>query len=300
MSYSNTIIGIYQIKNKTNNKIYVGSSLNIKRRFSDHRRLLKNNKHHSYKLQRAYNKYGESNFEFIVLEEVYFGNWAGTQYKLEILSGIEQVYLDRCGAYSKNNYNISSTAIAPSIKGCSKGAKALHEKYLSGDYVITKEKREKMSKSLKESSLFQATIKRINRKKRRKIYQYDLNGNFVREWLSITICGKNLNIRNNRLWEALVGKRLKIREHMFSYDKKNSMAPYKERLSDRHTYSKAEIKPVLRFDLEGNFITEFHSLSNASKELNMRRAAVAWYIRKEYEYLGFKLKFGEPKCRVKK
>lgn len=61
---------IYQIRNITNDAVYIGSVLKrepIKRWFN-HRRDLRGNYHHSPHLQRAWNKYGEHNFVFEVLE----------------------------------------------------------------------------------------------------------------------------------------------------------------------------------------------------------------------------------------
>lgn len=58
------VAGIYAIVNLVNNKQYIGSTENLRFRFNAHKRLLREQKHHSYKLQRAYNKYGEGCFEF--------------------------------------------------------------------------------------------------------------------------------------------------------------------------------------------------------------------------------------------
>ncbi len=63
--------GIYCIINKLNNKRYVGSSKNIARRMDyHHKSLLRNNKHWNCHLQSAWNKYGESSFDFLIIEEV--------------------------------------------------------------------------------------------------------------------------------------------------------------------------------------------------------------------------------------
>lgn len=61
-------VGIYQIKNKTNNKSYIGSSSRLNFRWKRHLTDLKCNIHHSLALQRAFHKYGHDNFEFIILE----------------------------------------------------------------------------------------------------------------------------------------------------------------------------------------------------------------------------------------
>jgi len=60
--------GIYKIINNVNNKLYIGSSINIKSRFSKHKSLLKNNKHDNDYLQNSFNKYGMDNFSFEIIE----------------------------------------------------------------------------------------------------------------------------------------------------------------------------------------------------------------------------------------
>lgn len=60
---------IYKIRNKTNNKFYLGSSKNFSHRKCEHKRDLSLSKHHSPRLQKAWNKYGSENFVFEVVEE---------------------------------------------------------------------------------------------------------------------------------------------------------------------------------------------------------------------------------------
>lgn len=61
---------IYKIVNLVNDKFYVGSTVNKKVRFRQHRKLLRGNRHHCKHLQAAWNKYGEEKFDFRVVEEV--------------------------------------------------------------------------------------------------------------------------------------------------------------------------------------------------------------------------------------
>lgn len=60
--------GIYGIKNKINNKIYIGSSKRIEYRFKQHKCLLRRNAHKNPLLQLDYNEFGEDNFELLILE----------------------------------------------------------------------------------------------------------------------------------------------------------------------------------------------------------------------------------------
>lgn len=59
---------IYKILNILNRKYYIGQTFNFKNRKWRHKYLLNKNKHDNRYLQRAWNKYGEENFEFSVLE----------------------------------------------------------------------------------------------------------------------------------------------------------------------------------------------------------------------------------------
>lgn len=64
---------IYKITNNIDNKCYIGQTKNLKDRWCKHKSQLKHNKHENIYLQRAWNKYGEENFEFksIILTEYY-------------------------------------------------------------------------------------------------------------------------------------------------------------------------------------------------------------------------------------
>lgn len=64
----NSISGIYQIQSKCKpERIYIGSSFGIQRRWYNHLCDLRKNKHGSGKLQNHYNKYGESDLLFSII-----------------------------------------------------------------------------------------------------------------------------------------------------------------------------------------------------------------------------------------
>ena len=62
---------IYKITNIQNNKVYIGQSNNILRRWRDHKTNAFNSNDHNYNthLYRSIRKYGLQNFSFEVLEE---------------------------------------------------------------------------------------------------------------------------------------------------------------------------------------------------------------------------------------
>lgn len=60
--------GVYVIRNGADGKVYVGSSLSLKRRLYLHRYRLRRGEHHNRHLQFAFNRDGEAAFSFEVLE----------------------------------------------------------------------------------------------------------------------------------------------------------------------------------------------------------------------------------------
>lgn len=93
--------GIYQITCSETNKIYVGSSKNIRKRLQQHFSSLEQGKHANVYLQRAFDTYGLNAFTAEVLELC----------SVEDLLPREQHYMDKSACYdSKVGYNLCKVA----------------------------------------------------------------------------------------------------------------------------------------------------------------------------------------------
>ena len=93
--------GLYEIINIVNGKKYIGSSVDINRRWIEHRTKLKCNRHRNKHLQNSYKKHGVNSFVFRVLALV----------EPEEAIRLENVLL----ASGKYEYNIAESAIAPNL-----------------------------------------------------------------------------------------------------------------------------------------------------------------------------------------
>src|SRR3990167_4322257 len=103
--------GVYIIHNCVNGKVYVGSSICVKNRVHCHRVMLIQNKHDNKCLQNAWNKYGETAFEFFMIEEC----WR------EMTLIVEQKWMDILKSYDRDSgYNMCPTA--NSSLGCVRSA----------------------------------------------------------------------------------------------------------------------------------------------------------------------------------
>lgn len=96
--------GVYKIINKINGKVYIGSSKDISKRWCRHKADLRRNIHHSLHLQRAWNKYGEENFIFEIIEVLH-------NIELKDQFAKEQEYIDYYNACDyEYGYNVQKNA----------------------------------------------------------------------------------------------------------------------------------------------------------------------------------------------
>lgn len=96
------VSGIYEIRNRVNGKVYVGSANDIGRRWYEHRKCLNRGSHGNAKLLSAWRKYGDENFSFAVLEMV--------SEKSELIAR-EQYWMDQTRCFARNvGYNIQPKA----------------------------------------------------------------------------------------------------------------------------------------------------------------------------------------------
>lgn len=130
--------GIYRIINNANGRVYVGSAVNLERRRWDHFKSLKGGYHRNRFMQRAWDKYGEDQFSFEVIEYVD---------DKELLIEREQLHLDQLSfevGDPNKCYNICS--VAGSLLGTKRTAESRAKMSAAAmGRVISEEHRAKLS-----------------------------------------------------------------------------------------------------------------------------------------------------------
>lgn len=144
------VSGVYQIRNIINDKIYIGSSKNLEYRYKSHFRALNRGNHENRYLQRAYNKYGKSNFIFEIIEFC----------KVDLIFEIEQYWINQYIDTLKC-YNINKNASCPPSRTKEQG-NTCH---------FSKEMREHLSKIQKQRYIDNPQLRQILSNNRKGKYK---------------------------------------------------------------------------------------------------------------------------------
>lgn len=184
--------GIYKITNSINGKFYVGSAVNLKKRFGHHYGYLKRGNHCNRKLQRSWNKHGSSVFEFSVLELVPL---------LDDLINREQYWIDALDAVNLG-YNMSPTAgNKMGMRHSSETRKKMSESSLGKK--MSEESRRKMSLAKTGSKLSAETREKMSKARKGRIVSEEHRRN-----LSIANKGRKLSPEHiEKMAQSRLGKK---------------------------------------------------------------------------------------------
>lgn len=236
--------GIYLITNTVNNKVYVGQSINLWTRVNEgYLQKLDKNKSHNKHLQRAWDKYGKESFTFEVLEYVNFNE----------LNERETLWIQKYESFINNKgYNIIPQG------GSNQGM------------IVSEATREKISNATKgENNPFfrkrhtEETKSYLGEIKSIPIIQLTMDGEIIKEWKSRKEASENYKVSPNAIYSVLAGKTTSCKGFIWIYK-----TEYEKMGFDKNEHFKKNKinRPVLQFDLDGNFIKEFINMSEAMKE----------------------------------
>lgn len=299
--------GVYKITNIINGKLYIGSSNNCKRRLREHFSQLRHNKHFNRKLQFAFNKYGESNFNFDIIEYVKND---------DLLLEREQYYLNKIlfadtdrKKFKKLSYNLNYKAerggsyefTSEMLKNMServKGSKnpmfgvkvkeeikkqisnTLIDKYsgdnsfnYKGGYIKPKNKLE-LNTSV-DNSQTNVVKSRQSEKSGKIVYQYTSKMELIQKWPSIKSASDNLKIDRNSIKKCCDGKARHAGFFIWRYENNlNIEYKYRENI-------------ILQLTPDGEVVNEFNQIVTAAETLKISRANIGKALKSGKKYYGY-------------
>lgn len=100
-------MGIYQIRNTANGKIFLGSSKDLKGIINRNRFQLKNGLHINKQLQKDFSEAGEESFSFEIVDYLKPKEGMSGDYTEE-LHMLEEMWLEKLQPYNEKGYNTKS------------------------------------------------------------------------------------------------------------------------------------------------------------------------------------------------
>ncbi len=259
--------GIYALYNTYNGKLYVGSSVNMYQRVRRHFSELNSGKHYNIHLKRAYDKYKDSIIP-IVLELVD---------NRDNLIEREQYWLDYFKSYKKEKgYNICM--IADRLTGIKRtDAEKNHLSNLYKGVKKSEETKHKMSESRKGIQYSEETLKRMSeshignnlteeaKEKLRNIniipvYQYSLDGIFIKEWISAADAERNGGFDQSAIRKCC----------------KDKLHKHKGFIWKNEYFDKLELKSnkIIQKNLNNEIIKIWDSINNICDTLNFKASGI--------------------------
>ena len=215
---------IYKIINNINNKIYIGKTSNIKRRLSQYNYMLRFNLLHNSHLQSSILKYGRENFTFEILE---FSNE-------ENLNNREKYWINFYKSYNpKFGYNKTfggdgliateeiKLKISNSLIGITHSNKRkLNQSESHKGKTLSDETKIKQSNSQKIR--FQENSEIIKHRlamSKEPIIQLELDGTFIKEFISIREAERMTKIHSSTISRVCKNKRKSAGNYLWMYKK---------------------------------------------------------------------------------
>jgi hypothetical protein len=97
-------MGVFQIRNTVNGKIFLGSSLDLKAIWFAQKLQLETGTHQNRDLQKDWEEYGPENFSYEIIEEIHETEGKPLDYRKEI-KALEQMIIEDLQPFENKGYN---------------------------------------------------------------------------------------------------------------------------------------------------------------------------------------------------
>ena len=278
------ICGIYKVQNLINNKIYIGKSIHIYRRWEEHKNKAKKQQDESY-FHKVLNTYGENNFSWEIIEVV----------PINQLNEREQYWIKFYDCLKPKGYNLTIGGDG----GCPEFLKKPICQYsLEGEFIAKYESGQEAARAnniLVSSGIYECCKgkykssngyiwryaddfskiepykdnKGINRI---KVEQYDCDGNYIASYDSIMEAAEAIGKINSQrsISRCCKGEKYKtVGGFQWKFAGSDKII---EKVKPPKSNSK---KQVGQYNLDGNLIQIFSSSREASRETGIAQASIS-------------------------
>lgn len=273
---------IYKITNNLNKKCYIGETLRpIEVRWKQHQQRSKDENNTEY-LYNAIRKYGIENF---TIEEI---ETCPDENRFER----ETYYILMLDTMAPNGYNL-----VLSQNGQTKDIKDKLLKLWSEGLLITEIAKEiKLNIKTTRYYLYNNGITKeqilerrdalAGRRSRKPVRQYDLEGNFIQDFLSASEAGRVLNLNHASISKACKGSLLTYKNFIWQYEEQDNVDEIIKLIRIKRKTGINE-KKIVKLNDQKQVIEIFPSASAAGRSINKAHAGIGYAARNGTKAYGF-------------
>ncbi|RAT10890.1 hypothetical protein A6E27_01545 [Bacillus cereus] len=274
---------IYKITCNINGKLYIGQTIQtLENRLYHHLRDAKV-KNQNSAFYRAIRKYGEKCFDIELVEEVIAKSKQDLKKKLD---NLEVKYIREFNTYLKG-YNSTlggdgtlGFKLSEEHKAKIAKRKGWHHteetKRLISEKIKGKKRSDETKAKLREARLHQVLSeefyenhKKSMKKFRKKVAQYDFEGNLIRVHDSITSASETSGVNVHTISGVCNNKRQSAGGYYWKFIKGDKADNKIDTNVNVKAIEGSKAKAVNQFDKEGNHLKSYSSIREASKETNV-------------------------------
>lgn len=127
------------------------------------------------------------------------------------------------------------------------------------------ERQSQIVKKMWESEEYAEAHRGANNHRAQSVKQYDLSGNFINEFDTLTQASIETGVNISKICAVCKGRRKTAGGYRWEYtNDKHQTCSRENYVYNPENYKTS--KPILQFDLDGNFIREYHSSGEAARE----------------------------------
>lgn len=263
---------IYKVTNDVNGKSYIGKTSSFKQRKIRHLECLPKE---DCEFHRAIQEFGQDNFTWEIID---------TADSDEEAVKLERYYIKKFDTHTPNGYNMNKGGVGGHnarpvvrlslqgdfIKRYDSAGDAKADGFLDSDVLVNCKNKSHMCKGF--TFMFEDDYKRLGAKvykkpestSVKKIIQCDMDGNFIKEFESVTKAANELGIARTRISSALIGCSKTAGNYIFVYKEDfpiKDISKYKRNKKGRKV---AQVNPET-----GEIIEVFDRMTEAGEKLGI-------------------------------
>lgn len=257
------MVGIYRITNLINGKCYIGQSIDIEKRWNEHKTIYSHPRCSHYHLYRAFCKYGIENFSFSVIEEC----------EQSLLNEREKFWIAYYNSF-KQGYNMTTGGDGAELIGRDTIYHLWDEGLSMGDIAdrvqcspIT------VSRIVRGYDKYDKSdsILRGKRWRRKPVAQYGMDGSYISTYDSISDASNATGVSTDSISACCNGRLKSSGGYQWSFDIQDNIGCYDNAVQPRS----GKRKRVLQYTQANELIGEYKNISDAQRQTGVERLTIS-------------------------